>query len=216
MHGTYTRDNACRFVKPTAMWIIGKPKNSSIIPTATCTKRFTKIRSQRCGNGCNPAIFCSAGGDLGHKPIVDAVADLNPIVVEPGIGYPRTFAPYRVFESYSKLHLVKGQIDERLKVYQEFKDTVPEIAAWDTSHLFPYTYHHWFDDVIPNYFDPDDFLIPVPNHDAREDFILFIGRLMKTKGLEVAMRLADKVGMPLYVAGQGDFKEGMGWTHTRV
>ena len=158
-----------------------------------------------------PGDFLLCWWGLGHKPIVDAVADLKPIVVEPGIGYPQTFAPYRVFESYSKLHLVKGQIDARLKIYQEYKDKVPEIAAWDTSHLYSYTFHHWYDDVIPNYFDPNDFLIPVPSHDDREDFILFIGRLGKHKGLEVAMRLADKVGMPLYVAGQGDFKEGMGW-----
>ena len=51
----------------------------------------------------------------------------------------------------------------------------------------------------------------MPSHEEREDFILFIGRLTKTKGLETAMRVADKMGMPLYVAGQGDFKEGMGW-----
>lgn len=158
-----------------------------------------------------PGDFLLCWWGLGHKPIVDAVADLKPIVVEPGIGYPATFAPYRVFESYSKLHLVKGQIDARYHIYQRYKDTVPEIAAWDASQLVPYTHHDWQDDVIPNYFDPDDFHIPVPSHEDREDFILFIGRLTRTKGLEVAMRVADKVGMPLYVAGQGDFKKGMGW-----
>ena len=158
-----------------------------------------------------PGDFLLCWWGLGHQPIADAVADLNPIVVEPGIGYPATFAPYRVFESYAKLHLVKGQLDARYHIYRQYKDTVPAIAAWDPSHLAPYTQHHWTDDVIPNYFDPDDFLTPVPTHAEREDFLLFIGRLMKNKGLEVAMRLADKVGMPLYVAGQGDFEQSMGW-----
>ena len=148
---------------------------------------------------------------IGHKPIADAVADLEPIVVEPGIGYPTTFAPYRVFESYAKMHLRKGQLDALTQVYHEFKDTVPEIANWDPTELKRYTHHDWTDDVIPNYFDPNDFQIPVPSHDEREDFILFIGRLTKTKGLEEAMRVADKLGMPLFVAGQGDFKENMGW-----
>ena len=158
-----------------------------------------------------PGDFLLCWWGLGHKPIADAIADLTPIVVEPGIGYPVTFAKYRVFESYSKLHLVKGQIDQKYKFYHEFKDTVPKVAAWNTSNLYPYTHHHWYDDVIPNYFDPNDFTIPVPSHDDREDFILFIGRLGKHKGLEVAMRLANQVGMPLKVAGQGDFKENMGW-----
>ena len=158
-----------------------------------------------------PGDFLLCWWGLGHQPIADAVADLNPIVVEPGIGYPSTFAPYRVFESYAKLHLVKGQIDARYQIYQQYKDTVPAIAAWDAAHLAPYTHHHWTDDVIPNYFDPDDFLTPVPSHAEREDFLLFIGRLMKNKGLEVAMRLADQLALPLYVAGQGDFEANMGW-----
>ena len=174
-------------------------------------KEFYKNTITEMRKRIQPGDFLLCWWGLGHKPIVDAVADLNPIVVEPGIGYPVTFAPYRVFESYSKLHLVKGQIDARYQIYKQYKDTVPEIAAWDASQLVPYTHHDWQDDVIPNYFDPDDFQIPVPSHEDREDFILFIGRLTRTKGLEVAMRVADKVGMPLYVAGQGDFKDGMGW-----
>ena len=174
-------------------------------------KEFYKNTITEMRKRIQPGDFLLCWWGLGHKPIVDAVADLKPIVVEPGIGYPVTFAPYRVFESYSKLHLVKGQIDARYQIYKKYKDTVPEIAAWDASQLVPYTHHDWQDDVIPNYFDPDDFQIPVPSHEDREDFILFIGRLTRTKGLEVAMRVADKVGMPLYVAGQGDFKEGMGW-----
>ena len=174
-------------------------------------KEFYKNTITELRKRIQPGDFLLCWWGMGHKPIVDAVADLNPIVVEPGIGYPVTFAPYRVFESYSKLHLVKGQIDARYQIYKKYKDTVPEIAAWDASQLVPYTHHDWQDDVIPNYFDPDDFQIPVPSHEDREDFILFIGRLTRTKGLEVAMRVADKVGMPLYVAGQGDFKEGMGW-----
>lgn len=131
--------------------------------------------------------------------------------MKPGIGYPTTFAKYRVFESYAKWHLVKGQIDARFKIYRDFKDKVPEIAKWDASQLVPYTHHDWQDDVIPNYFNPNDFQTPVPSHEEREDFILFIGRLIHTKGLEVAMRLADHAGMPLYVAGQGDLEKNMGW-----
>ena len=176
-----------------------------------CIRTFYKNTITEIRKRFQAGDFLLCWWGLRHKPIADAIADLNPIVVEPGIGYPATFAKYRVFESYAKLHLVKGQIDQQYKTYHQFKDSVPAIAAWDASQFQPYTHHHWYDDVIPNYFDPNDFTIPVPSHDEREDFILFIGRLGKHKGLEIAMRLADKVGMQLKAAGQGDFKENMGW-----
>ena len=40
---------------------------------------------------------------------------------------------------------------------------------------------------------------------------MFIGRLIPSKGLELAMRLADKMGKRLIVAGQGDFVKDMGF-----
>ena len=156
-----------------------------------------------------PGDFLLCHWGVGHKPVADGVADLNPIVVEPGIGYPETFAPYRVFESYAKLHFQKGKIDERFQTYNNFKGKVPEIAKWDPSLLYPYTHHHWTDDVIPNYFDPNDF--ECRPAEGREDFLLYIGRIIKSKGIEVAMRLADHFDIPLYIAGQGNFREQMGW-----
>ena len=64
-----------------------------------------------------------------QKPVADAFP--NHINVEYGIGYTGVFADFKVFESYAHMHWVYGkQNDDNGK---------------------------FFDCVIPNYFDPNDF-----------------------------------------------------------
>lgn len=58
----------------------------------------------------------------------------------------------------------------------------------------------WFDTVIPNFFDPDDF--PHLN-DGKGDYLLYVGRLVKRKGVQAAAQIADAMGMRLVVAGPG-------------
>lgn len=111
---------------------------------------------------------------LFQKPIADAHPDL--MEVETGIGYPGTFARYRIFESYAWMHWVYG------------RDNVDD--------------GRWYDCVIPNYFDPDDFAYE-PN---KGDYLLYIGRIVKRKGVETAIRVAVETGMPLILAGQGKLK----------
>lgn len=55
-----------------------------------------------------------------------------------------------------------------------------------------------YDAVIPNYFDPADFeLMP------KEDYYLFIGRLISRKGPHIAADICKHLGAKLKVAGQG-------------
>ena len=150
-------------------------------------KQFTQNTITELRKRIQKDDFVLAFWGTGHKPVCDAVADLPCHVVEPGIGYPTTFSQYRVFESYAKLHLCKGQ--------------------WDQAKIEPYTTPNWTDEVIPNYFNPDDFQYS----EDKEDFLFFIGRIINTKGIEIAMRLANHFGMPLKVAGQGDFVRDIGW-----
>lgn len=150
-------------------------------------------------------ILCFWG--TGHRQVADQLSDLPVHIVEPGVGYPACFAPHRVYESGPKLQFVAGTENERYSIYNDYKDRVPEIANWDTDRLNPHTTPRWTDAVIPNYFDPDDFEFRV----EKEDYIFFIGRIMWTKGLEIAMRLAHHFDIKLYVAGQGDFVENMGF-----
>ncbi len=106
-----------------------------------------------------------------QKPISDAFQKI--CSVEYGIGYEGVFSNYRVFESYAWMHYLYGLSKQKDGRY--------------------------YDAVIPNYFDPDDFKLA----DKKEDYLLFIGRVIPRKGVTVALQLAEKVGKRLIVAGQG-------------
>lgn len=121
-------------------------------------------------------LLCSWG--WGHKPIADALTsqagDPQLFVVEPGIGYNGVFAPYRVFESYFWMAHTYG----RMGLQQG----------------------PWYDCVIPNAFDPDEFTFCA----NKEDYILYLGRIVEDKGVDIALQAADASGVALIVAGQGD------------
>jgi glycosyltransferase involved in cell wall biosynthesis len=63
----------------------------------------------------------------------------------------------------------------------------------------------WFDAVIPPYCDPDEF--PHLN-DGKGQYLLFLGRLINRKGPHIALDIAKRCGMPLYVAGAGGKMDG--------
>ena len=91
------------------------------------------------------------------------------IPVEPGIGYTRIFAPCKVFESYSLYHTLLGKDDMS-----------------------------WYDAVIPNYFDPNDFKF----QNKKRNYFLYVGRLVKSKGIDIAVSVTEQIGAKLIVAGQ--------------
>lgn len=94
------------------------------------------------------------------------------LTVESGIGYMDTFAPFRVFESYAWMHYVYG------------RDKVDD--------------GRFYDCVIPNYFDPKDFKFS----SKKKDYFLYLGRLVKRKGVKIAKEVVEAVGGKLVLAGQ--------------
>ena len=120
-------------------------------------------------------FICLIGG-LAHKPIADAFP--NHISVEFGIGYPGTFSKYRVFESYAWMHTVYGSANQNP-------------GAIDGC---------WFDDVIPSYFDLNDFPLEV----EKDDYYLFIGRMIDRKGYSIAQEVCSQIDAPLILAGPGE------------
>jgi glycosyltransferase involved in cell wall biosynthesis len=93
--------------------------------------------------------------------------------VEYGIGYTGVYSKFRVYESYAHMHYVHGVLNE------------------DDGRFF--------DAVIPNYFDPADF----PYRAKKDDFFLYVGRMIQRKGLEVAVEVTRQIGAKLVLAGQG-------------
>jgi len=118
-------------------------------------------------------FVCIIGGNC-QKSLEEG---LEQTVVEFGIGYEGSFAKYRVFESYAWMHYTYGKIDRI-----------------DNGRFF--------DTVIPNYWDLDDFVTPA--RDEKPDpYLFFIGRMIERKGVGIAVEVAKRLGMKIKLAGQG-------------
>jgi glycosyltransferase involved in cell wall biosynthesis len=109
----------------------------------------------------------------GVRPICDAHPDL--ICVEPGIGYAGGFwARWKVFESYAIYHAYCGL------------------------NRVGHCNQDWYEVVIPNYFDKNDFTF----NDKKEDYFLYLGRVYDGKGVNIAIQATEQAGVKLVVAGQ--------------
>ena len=58
----------------------------------------------------------------------------------------------------------------------------------------------FYDAVIPNYFDLADFAFNA----EPKDYLLFVGRIIGVKGLQVILDIAKRTGKTIKIAGQGD------------
>lgn len=130
-------------------------------------------------------LLCSWG--WGHKVIADAFINTSTLIVESGIGYKDTFANFRVFESYNWMSYVYG----RGKINPKTGQRESQIDG------------NFFDAVIPNYFDRNDFDYTPTD---KQDYFLFLGRITKRKGIQIATEVIAKIGGHLKIAGQGEFK----------
>ena len=117
-------------------------------------------------------IICLSSGT--QKPVMDAFS--AHLTVETGVGYEGTCAPHRVFESYAWMHTVYG--------------AQQGATAADG---------HFFDAVIPNFFEPEDF----PLGADPEPYCLFMSRMTPRKGYEIAIEATRRAGVVLKIAGAG-------------
>ena len=108
-----------------------------------------------------------------QKPITDAIKLF--LTLEPGIGYRGSYANFRAFESSYIQNFTYGSENPRASINGRY-----------------------YDRVIPNYFDEKDF----PFQEKKEDYYLFMGRLIVRKGLDTAIKTVKAIGGRLLVAGQ--------------
>lgn len=110
---------------------------------------------------------------------------------ELGIGYGGSIPQHpRVFESYAWMHATyAGEVGSNTMANGGY-----------------------FDAVIPASFDPSEFDFS----DERGDYLLFMGRLIERKGLQIACDTAERVGCDLLIAGEGDFEPTYGQMLGRV
>ncbi len=117
----------------------------------------------------NDILLCPMGLDD-----YEIASKVKLLTVESGIGYTGIMSEsFRVFESYAWMHHIYG--------LNHIEDGV------------------WYDAVIPNYFDLDDF----PYQENKQDYLLYFGRIIHRKGVQVASDVAKATGNQLYIVGQG-------------
>ena len=125
-------------------------------------------------------IICLSAGHA-QLAVVEALPHLT--ACEPFVGYKGVLGGrvHAAYESNVWRHFVAGL----------------RTATGDAS----YDDGRWYDAVVPNYFDLDDFDVGL----EPDDYLLFLGRVSQRKNPQVAAMIARELGMKLVVAGPGVF-----------
>lgn len=97
------------------------------------------------------------------------------LTCEPGIGYRGSYSRFRAFESAYLQNFTYGSENPRKGING-----------------------HYYDRVIPNYFDEKDFRFSA----EKEDYFFYIGRLIVRKGVMTAVKATEAMGAKLVLAGQ--------------
>ena len=101
---------------------------------------------------------------------------VNQFIVESGIGYPNPWANFRVYESYAWMHMHLGKENK-------------------------FDGKTWYQCVIPNAFDTKLF---GPTTYKKQPYLMYLGRLIESKGVHIACRAAAASGHHIKIVGQGD------------
>jgi glycosyltransferase involved in cell wall biosynthesis len=113
-----------------------------------------------------------------NRLAAEANSDLP--IVEPYIAYDHTavFAPFRVFVSYATMHMYYGLHNMLM---------TPS----------------WYDAVITNGFTPEEFEF----NTNKQDYILYFGRVVESKGINIAIQATERTGKRLVIAGPGELTD---------
>jgi len=118
-----------------------------------------------------------------HSPVVDAVKLF--LTCEPGIGY-------------------RGSVAGRFRAFES--DYIRNFTA-GSEHPYECINGSFYDRTIPQYIDPGD----VEFSAEKDDYYLFIGRMIKRKGILTADLVCRHLGKKLIIVGQGAAVNADGW-----
>ncbi len=118
-------------------------------------------------------LLCTQGAY--HSPVASAVNLF--LTCEPGVGY-------------------RGSVRTR---YRAFESAYIQNFTYGSENPFACVNGSYYDRVIPNYFDPED----IKFSDDKLDYFLFIGRMIKRKGICTADLVCRNLGKKLIIVGQG-------------
>ncbi len=150
-----------------------------------------------------------------HKMNTRAIMEIEKRLGDNDIICLITSHPQKIIHDYFKLR--RSPQDPRVRAlvcepFVGYDHTLADLVVYE-SYAWMHTVYarqeihdgRNYDAVIPNYFDPDEF-----HTDKKGDYLLFVGRLIERKGPHIAARIAERVGMPLVVAGPGgEMKDGV-------
>ena len=155
-------------------------------------------RRQRQGD-----IVVVMGGTLHQEVCVglEQFRDLHP--VEPACGYPNVFTRFRVFPSTAWQQYIYGQFEGN---WEGMSAEDQESKGFLTT-ANPMDFRKPCDSVIPHYIFPEEFECS----EDRDDYLLQVSRVIPSKGIEMAVKVAEATGRKLIIAGHGDFEATMGF-----
>lgn len=124
-------------------------------------------------------------------------------VIEDTIGYLNSWeAPYKVFESDAVRSWTRSQWNQNW--------TTLANQGQDVSNMPKYAVHEctpqWTDDTINTFADVDLF----DYKEDKKDFFLYLGRLIPSKGIKMAVDVCERLGEKLVIAGHGNLLEAIG------
>ena len=129
-------------------------------------------------------------------------------VVEAWVGYPDTYAQYRVFPSAYWQSFHYG------RYHQSWEHLMNDLPEEDRAIQNPLTIvNHYsfckmeFDAVIPHALDMRLFTM----QEEKEDWFLHLSRIIPSKGINEAVEATRRTGHQLKIAGAGDFERDMGY-----
>ena len=115
-----------------------------------------------------------------YKPVQEKVNLF--LSCESGIGYRGSMKPTETFSNY-----------------RAFESSFIQNFTYGSEHPFADLNGSYYDRVIPNYFEPEEF----EYSDKKKDYYFFIGRMIKRKGILTAALACKAIGAKLIIAGQG-------------